>query len=78
VYSIYFGDMVLAEIVVSPKEQNSGIGKDFLNDLKEVVKKHSITRLELDVGSFNESAKRFFISQGFLPLRERMEINLNI
>ena len=66
----------LTEIAVLPAEQNVGIGQSMLTDMKEQARQRGINRLELDVGSFNQSAKHFFSSQGFSSLRERMAMKL--
>lgn len=62
----------LAEIMVSPDSQGSGIGQALLADLKNMARVRKIDRIDLDVSGFNTTARNFFKRQGFGLLRERM------
>ena len=62
----------LAELIVSPEAQRSGVGRALLGDLKLIARGKNIDRIELDVSGFNEKARAFYGRQGFEKLRERM------
>jgi ribosomal protein S18 acetylase RimI-like enzyme len=72
-----FRFIYLAEIMVSPEFQSSGIGKALLEDLKIFAHKNNIDRIDLDVSGFNSKAHTFFKSQGFDLLRERLSAKIS-
>ena len=59
-------------IAVDPQYQRSGVGSALILDALEIAKSRGIGRIELDVMGFNESAHRFFESQGFSTLGVKM------
>jgi ribosomal protein S18 acetylase RimI-like enzyme len=47
-----------------------GLGKALLDAVQTAAAAHGISRLGLDVWSFNEAARLFFAGQGFVSVRE--------
>lgn len=67
----YESSMVyIHHISVRPDFRAIGVGKALLNAARTAAHELGITRLGLDVWSFNESARSFFCSQGFVAVRE--------
>ena len=64
----------LAGIVVAPEFRRRGIARALLTELKREADARGVAGIELDVWSFNEQAKRFFIRVGFQGLMERMTL----
>lgn len=65
----------LAGIVVAPDYRQRGIARALLEELKREVAAQGVAGIELDVWTFNESAKRAFIQLGFRPLMEKMTLD---
>jgi ribosomal protein S18 acetylase RimI-like enzyme len=57
-------------ISVRPCARRSGIGKALLDAAQAAAHSAGITRLGLDVWTFNEDARSFFGRQGFVAVRE--------
>jgi ribosomal protein S18 acetylase RimI-like enzyme len=57
-------------ISVRPAFRAMGVGKALLSTARFAAEDLGITRLGLDVWTFNKSARSFFRSQGFVPVRE--------
>lgn len=72
-----FRFIYLAEIMISPESQSSGIGQALLEDLKKIAIDENIDRIDLDVSEFNSKARTFFKSHGFDLLRERMSAKIS-
>ena len=73
-----FQYLYLAEIMISPDFQRSGVGSALLTDLKNNSRERKIDRIYLDVSDFNTRALAFFKEQGFDILRERMSVDISI
>jgi ribosomal protein S18 acetylase RimI-like enzyme len=57
-------------ISVSPDHRGQGIGKALLAAVREAGRAAGIGRVGLDVWMFNNAARSFFRSQGFVAVRE--------
>jgi GNAT superfamily N-acetyltransferase len=57
-------------VSVRPDASGSGLGKALLAAVQTAAAEHGISRLGLDVWTFNAAARSFFASQGFVPVRE--------
>ena len=57
-------------------QQGKGYGKAIMEKVKELAKERNISRLELDVWSFNEQAIKFYDKIGFERYREYLELNI--
>lgn len=62
----------LNQVTVDPRFQKRGIGATLIGDMFAIGTQHEISRYELDVWGFNDTAKRFFTSQGFQIFGTRM------
>lgn len=68
---------MLHHIAVAPKFQKGGIGSQLLDALFEEGERRGIPKVELDVWTFNENAKRFFTRFGFTAFNQRMDVTIN-
>lgn len=57
--------------------QNKGIGVQLFNFIKQFAKEKGVTRIQLDVWSDNDQAKRFYEKIGFKTVREILEIKVD-
>jgi len=64
---------LLHHIVVAPAFQKRGVGGALMQAFIDEAKKRKISRVELDVWSFNEKAPRFFSRFGFSAFNYRMQ-----
>ena len=60
------------QIAVAESARGRGTGAALLGAVRELARRLDIQILELEVWSFNDRARRFFVRQGFEPLRERL------
>lgn len=67
-----YSSLYLHHIIVRAGFRGQGIGSQLLEAIRAAAADDGITRLELDVWSFNEGAHRFFARHGFVVYNERM------
>jgi len=61
------------EIAVDTNYRRQGVAKELLEFMTADAKKRNLSRIELDVWEFNESAIEFYRAVGFRPMRIWME-----
>lgn len=61
------------EICVSAGHRCKGVGHALMAFVRQSARENGYERVELDVWSFNESALRFYESEGFQPYRVFLE-----
>ena len=64
------------EFCVDEDHQRMGIGKRLMEALKQLAREKGYLRIELDVWSFNEGAKRFYEASGMTAYRTFMEMSI--
>jgi diamine N-acetyltransferase len=64
----------ISGVVVEPDCRRRGIARALLAELRHEVRSRGVTRIELDVWSFNAEARRAFASLGFCPVMERVAL----
>lgn len=62
----------ISALVVEPDSRRKGIARALLAELKRHALSRGVTRIELDIWSFNNEARRAFARLGFHSLMERM------
>jgi ribosomal protein S18 acetylase RimI-like enzyme len=67
-----YESVYLHHISVRPALRGRGIGSALLAALRSAAAEQGVARLELDVWTFNEPARRFFVRHGFAAYNERM------
>jgi GNAT superfamily N-acetyltransferase len=60
----------LDDVSVKPDRRGKGIGSALLEQLKEQLRKESVTRIDVGVHLENPEARRFYERLGFVPLNE--------
>jgi len=65
------------EFCVDENHHRMGIGSRLMERLEQLAREKGYPRIELDVWSFNESARRFYEASGMTPFRTFMEMNVN-
>jgi GNAT superfamily N-acetyltransferase len=60
----------LDDVSVKEDRRGAGIGTALLEQLKEQLRKESVTRIDVAVHLENPQAKRFYEKAGFVPLHE--------
>lgn len=60
----------LDDVSVKQDRRGKGIGTDLLEQLKEQLRKESVTRIDVAVHKDNPEAKRFYEKLGFVALNE--------
>ncbi len=63
-------------ISVRPEHRRAGYGEKLIDAVKDLAKEKGISRVALDVWSFNTNAQAFFARQGFANFNERMWLEL--
>jgi ribosomal protein S18 acetylase RimI-like enzyme len=63
-------------ISVKPEYRRAGCGEKLIDAVKDLATEKGITRLALDVWSFNTNAQAFFARQGFTNFNQRMWLEL--
>lgn len=63
-------------IFVKESHRKKGHGKQLLETVRQLANTKDINIIELDVGSFNTGARIFFTKQGFIPMGERLCLQL--
>src|SRR5215475_8735936 len=64
--------LYLDQITVAESCRGRGYGKALLDGVRGLARRLGIDIIELDVWSFNDRARRFFLDQGFASLRQRL------
>ena len=62
----------IEQVVVAQDLRRKGYGKALINHVIKIARHFKITRIELDTWTFNYSAKKCFIRQGFITFQEKM------
>ncbi len=60
----------LDDVSVKTDRRSQGVGSELLNQLKEQLRKESITRIDVSVHVENPQARRFYERLGFVALNE--------
>lgn len=60
----------LDDVSVKADRRGQGVGSEMLEQLKDHLRKESITRIDVAVHLENPEARRFYEKLGFLPLNE--------
>jgi ribosomal protein S18 acetylase RimI-like enzyme len=60
----------LDDVSVKPDRRGVGVGSEMLNQLKEQLRKESVTRIDVAVHLQNPEARRFYEHAGFVALNE--------
>lgn len=68
--------LYIDQISVKEEYQGRGCGKALIEAAKALARESKLDRVELDFWSFNERARRFFASQGFVTITEKMALEL--
>jgi len=63
-------------IVVHPQARRKGIARNLISALKKEAEKRGVSRIELEVWSFNQEARAAYKRLGFQVFRERMEMTM--
>jgi ribosomal protein S18 acetylase RimI-like enzyme len=64
------------QIAVKDQYRGCGYGTQLLEAAQQLARDLGLSVIELEVWTFNEDAKRFFVAHGFTTLRERMSLEL--
>ena len=64
------------EFCVDENHQRMGVGRMLMDGLKALAREKDCPRIELDVWSFNESAKQFYEAVGMKTFRTFMEVKV--
>ena len=65
--------MYVDDFCVDEKHKHKGIGTILFNYIKDVAKQENCYNITLNVYSFNEAAKQFYIKQKMNELKTYME-----
>ena len=60
----------IEELGVSHKHRGRGFGKEIIIKVKEIAKEKGYNQIQLDAWTFNESALKFYLKNGFQTFRE--------
>lgn len=71
-----FERLYIHHIAVRWSHQGKGFGKALVDRLLELAKSKDISTVVLDVWSFNEGARQFFMKRGFTVFNERMWVDV--
>lgn len=63
---------------LGPEDIEPQLAQALDDPTREQAREGGFDRLVLDVWSFNENARGFFVSEGFAPLMERMELRVEV
>ena len=64
------------DIMISEKYQNSCVGKQLINDIKQWALKSKVKIMQVNVFSKNQRALHFFNKQDFQPLFHKLQLQL--
>lgn len=65
----------IVEIAVDKDFHRHGVGTELLEFVKQDAKERGLSKIDLDVWEFNESAKEFYDAMGFRPYRTYLELD---
>lgn len=65
----------IVEIAVDKDFHRQGVGTELLEFVKQDAKQKGLSKIDLDVWEFNESAKEFYDAVGFRPYRTYLELD---
>ena len=68
--------MHIDQIVVLRQYRRQGIGHALLDTIRSFAQQAHCSAMQLDVLEFNQSAKAFYVREGFEPFRQRMVMRL--
>ena len=66
----------VGELGVSKNYQKQGIGKQLMQEVKNIAQQRKIKKIELNMWSFNDNALNFYEKLGFNTYRRHMNIKL--
>lgn len=66
----------LEDVCVDESCRDGGVGSLLVEYVKTYAREHNITRIDLDVWEFNDSARKFYEKQGFGVQKRRMDLVL--
>jgi len=64
----------ISHVVVDPRLRRQGVARALVTALTKIARREGCERIELDVWSFNRTAKRAFTRLGFTVFNERMSL----
>jgi ribosomal protein S18 acetylase RimI-like enzyme len=64
----------ISHIAVRPESRRKGVARQLIAAVEEEAARRGVTRIELDVWSFNREARETFLRIGFEVFNERMEL----
>jgi GNAT superfamily N-acetyltransferase len=67
--------MYVHQMGVRDAHRGRGIGSGLLSAVRDSARARGITHLALDVWTFNERARQFYVDHGFQPYQERLWID---
>lgn len=65
----------IVEIAVDETFRRQGVGAELFAFVKQDAKERGLSKIDLDVWEFNESAKEFYEAIGFRPYRTYLEMD---
>ena len=68
--------LYIHHIVVAPNFRRRGVGALLMSAALDAARSRKITRVELDVWSFNSETKQFYAKHGFEVFNERMQLSI--
>jgi GNAT superfamily N-acetyltransferase len=57
------------EFEITESERRKGYGTDLMNEVREIVKRENLSRIELNCWAFNEDAIKFYEKLGYVEQR---------
>lgn len=70
-------ELSLEHIGVTPNHQRKGVGRLLWEAVRQTAADEGVQRVTLSVWSFNTSARDFYTQAGFVPLLERLSLELD-
>jgi ribosomal protein S18 acetylase RimI-like enzyme len=67
----------IQHMVVAPKFRRRGVGTLLMSAALDAARSRGITRVEVDVWSFNSDASHFYAKHGFKVFNERMQLSID-
>lgn len=68
--------LYIDQIAGKDQYRGCGYGAKLLDAAQQLARELGLSLIELEVWTFNENAKQFFLARGFTTLRERMSLEL--
>jgi diamine N-acetyltransferase len=69
--------LYILHLVVAPKFRRRGVGALLMSAALDAARIKGITRVEVDVWSFNSEARHFYAKHGFEVFNERMQLSIH-